>query len=269
MLKSNKSRPRKLAANLSFLWPELPFLDRFGAAAAAGFSGVEVLFPYDTPVPEMQTVLRDTGLKMVLINAPPPNYTGGVRGFAANPDRRERFQHDFRRVMRYAEVLGVKHVHVMAGEGTGDVAFSTFVENLRWAARMAPKGMTLTIEPLNPVDAPGYFLNDFALAARVLDAVKKPNVRLQYDAYHAQMIHGNAVDVWQRYGLRAAHVQISDGPGRGAPGDGEIDFAALFKAMDETGYDGWISAEYKVDSDQTEKTLGWRSRGFFAQSQMA
>lgn len=248
---------RKFAANLSLLWPELPFIERFDAAAAAGFEFVEVLFPYDVSVQDMQRAMRRTGQRMILLNAPPPNYTGGPRGFAARVGGEERFQHDMRRVFRYAEALGVAFVHVMSGEGEGEAAFDTLVSNLKWAARQAPKTVTLTIEPLNNNDMPGYFLNDYTLAARVLDAVKKPNVRLQYDSYHAQVIHGDALEIWRRYGLRAAHVQIGDTPGRIAPGSGEIDFSALMGLFDEAGYEGWISAEYHPGDQPTEATLRW------------
>lgn len=250
----------KLAANLSLLWPELPFLDRFDAAAAAGFEAVEVLFPYEFGAHEMQAAMRRTGLRMILMNAPPPNYTGGLRGFAARVGGEDRFRHDMRRVFRYATALGVEFVHVMTGEGRGDEAFETLVENLKWAARAAPKGLTLTIEPLNNQDMPGYFLNDYGLAAKVLDAVRKRNVRLQYDSYHAQVIHGDAVEVWRRYGLRAAHVQLGDAPGRVAPGDGTVDFQKLRAEMEKTGYTGWVSAEYQPGSRATEDTLRWVKR---------
>ena len=201
--------------------------------------------------------MRRNGLQMILINSPPPNYTGGMRGFAARPGGEKRFQHDMRRVFRYAQALGVRLVHVMSGDGRGEECFDTMVENLKWASRQAPKELTLTIEPLNDQDMPGYFLNDYALAARVLDAVKKPNVRLQFDSYHAQVIHGDAVDVWRRYGLRAAHVQFGDAPGRVAPGRGKVQFAKLMEAMAETDYSGWISAEYSPGDRPTEESLLW------------
>lgn len=247
----------KFAANLSLLWPELPFLERFDAAAAIGFDAVEVLFPYDIAVPDIQMAMRRTGLHMILINAPPPNYTGGLRGFAARPGGEARFQHDMRRAFRYAEALGVRMIHVMSGEGTGPECFDVMVENLKWASKRAPKGLTLTVEPLNSKDMPGYFMNDYGLAADILDAVKKPNVRLQYDSYHAQVIHGDAVDVWKRFGLRAAHVQIGDAPGRVAPGDGKANFKALFAAMAASEYKGWISAEYNPGNRPTEDSLRW------------
>ncbi len=218
---------------------------------------MEVLFPYDIGAHEMQAAMRRNGLEMILINAPPPNYTGGLRGWAARPGGEKRFQHDMRRVFRYAQALGVRLVHVMAGDGRGQDCFDTMVGNLKWASRQAPKGVTLTIEPLNAGDMPGYFLNDYALAARVLDAVKKPNVRLQFDSYHAQVIHGDAVDVWQRYGLRAAHVQVGDAPGRVVPGKGKVQFNKLIEAIAAADYGGWIAAEYNPGDRPTEESLRW------------
>ncbi|QFT58435.1 Hydroxypyruvate isomerase [Sulfitobacter sp. THAF37] len=249
----------KFAANLSLLWPELPFLDRFDAAAAAGFDAVEILFPYDTPAPETQAALGRNGLSLILINAPPPNYTGGPRGFAAQPDAVDRFRHDMRRAFRYATALGVPMIHVMAGEAQGDAARATFIENLRWAATEAPKGISLTIEPLNPVAMPGYFLNDYALAAEILAAVAAPNVALQYDSYHAQMIHGDAVAVLDAYRDIIAHVQIGDSPDRSAPGSGEVDFDQLFARLEATEYQGYVSGEYHPGGP-TEKTLNWTKR---------
>ena len=247
----------KLAANLSLLWSELPFLDRFDAAATAGFTAVEVLFPYEIGASEMLQAMRRNGLQMVLINAPPPNYTGGLRGFAARPGGEDRFRHDMRRVFRYAQALGVEMVHVMSGDGKGEACFDAMLDNLKWASRQAPKDVTLTIEPLNAEDMPGYFLNDYELAARVLDAVRKPNVRLQFDSYHAQTIHGDAVEVWQRHGRRAAHIQVGDAPGRAPPGTGKVDFDALLAAIATSGYDGWISAEYNPGTKFTEDSLRW------------
>tara|TARA_R110002049_G_scaffold44333_5_gene130080 strand:- start:130870 stop:131655 length:786 start_codon:yes stop_codon:yes gene_type:complete len=246
----------KYAANLSLLWPDLPYLDRFDAAAEAGFSAVEILFPYDLPAKETQRALLRNGLELVLINAPPPNYTGGERGFAAVPELAGRFAYDIRRVYRYVDVLKPKMIHVMAGEAVGDAAKAVFVENLKRAADDAPAGLTLMIEPLNPVAMPGYFLNDYALAAEVLAAVDAPNVALQYDSYHAQMIHGDAVAVFDQYRDLIRHVQIGDSPERSAPGTGDVDFAMLFGRLRDSGYDGWISGEYHPGGP-TEETLGW------------
>ena len=247
----------KFAANLSHLWADLPYLDRFDAAAAAGFAAVEVLFPYDVPAKDTRRALVRNGLELVLINGPPPNYTGGARGFAAFPDGVVRFRRDMKRVFRYTDALRVPMVHVMTGEGGGTEARQTLIENLKWAAAEAPEGLTLTLEPLNPVAMPGYFLNDYALAADVIAAVDAPNLGLQFDSYHAQMIHGDAGEVFNAYQPLIRHVQIGDAPGRGAPGMGNVDFAALFAAIDASGYDGWISAEY-TPGPRTEDSLGWR-----------
>lgn len=247
----------KLAANLTLLWPDLPFLDRFDAAAAAGFQAVEVFFPYEFSAREMQSAMRRNSLHMVMMNAPPPNYTGGERGFAAIPGGRDRFQHDMKRAFRYAEALNVKILHVMSGNASGPDAFDALVENLKWASRNAPKGLILTIEPICQEDMPGYYLSDYQLAARVLDVVRKPNVRLQYDSYQAQMLHGDAIDIWRRFGLRAAHIQLADAPGFVAPGEGEIDFATLLTDIENSGYKGWISAQYKPKPRMTDESFRW------------
>ncbi len=248
----------KPAANLSLLWPELPYLDRFDAAAEAGFEAVEVLFPYDMPAKETQRALIRGGLHLILINAPPPNYTGGVRGFAAVPGDEARFEYDMRRAFRYIEALRVPMLHVMAGNASGPTAKKTMIANLKNLAQQAPAGLTLTIEPLCPEAQPEYFLNDYGLAAEILDAVQAPNVALQYDSYHAQMIHGDAVEVFREHADRIAHVQLGDAPGRTAPGDGEVRFTSLFSAMRECGYDGYVSGEYHPGR-ATSETLGWMS----------
>ena len=256
----------KYAANLSLLWPELPYLDRFDAAAAAGFSAVEILFPYDLAVKETRRALLRNGLELILINAPPPNYTGGARGFAAVPGGEARFRSDMKRVFRYAEALGVSMIHVMAGEAEGETARQTFVENLRWAADAAPTGLTLNIEPLNRIAMPDYFLASYNLARKVLEAVDRPNVRLQYDSYHAQVIHGDAVEVLTDFADLMSHVQIGDAPDRSAPGTGSVDFPALFDRLAQLQYDGWIAGEYHPGGP-TEKTLGWRQMPAFHQSE--
>ncbi|CUH79969.1 Putative hydroxypyruvate isomerase YgbM [Tritonibacter multivorans] len=246
----------KFAANLSMLFAELPYLERFRAAAEAGFEAVEVLFPYDVAAKETQRALLSNGLELLLINAPPPNYTGGEPGWAALPGGSDRFQRDVRRVLRYSEVLKAQRIHIMAGVASGDEARKTFVENLRWAADFAPY-QQFTIEPLNQGDRPGYFLDDYNLAAEILDEVGRHNVQLQYDAYHAQMIHGDALKVWETFGDRASHVQVAAAPSRCEPGAGPVDFAALFTAIDNSGYEGWVSAEYTPSTKRTEESLGW------------
>lgn len=240
----------KFCANLTMLFTELPFLERFGAAKKAGFDGVEVLFPYDVAVPEM---LAQNELPLALINCPPPNYTGGERGFAAVVG--SRFQQDFRRSLRYAKALGAQHLHIMAGAAEGPDARACFVENLCWAAAFAPD-QSLTIEPINHGDMPGYFLCDFDEAAAIIQEVAAPNLRLQFDAYHAQNITGDVLGTWGRVANLVAHVQVAQTPHRTAPDQGDIDYAAFFKRMKSDGYKGWISGEY-TPADRTELSLDW------------
>ncbi|MBS0563536.1 MAG: TIM barrel protein [Proteobacteria bacterium] len=248
----------RFAANLTMLFPELPFMDRFGAAKDAGFDGVEVLFPYDESAQAMRDQLAIHGLTFVLQNTPPPNWAGGDRGFAAIPGREERFRRDFDRGLRFAEVLKPLHLHVMAGITDHPEARATFVANLRWAAARAPK-RRLTIEPINPHDMPGYFLADFDLAAAILDEVAAPNVALQFDAYHAHRITGDLMAAWAAHGRRAAHVQIAGFPGRHEPAGGDIDYPSFFARLDADGYRGWVSAEYRPRGT-TAEGLDWLAR---------
>lgn len=245
----------RFAANLTTLFTELPFLDRFGAARTAGFSAVEVLFPYATPAPEILDRLALNDLALVLINCPPPNYTGGAAGFAAVPADAGRFRHDFKRAARYAKALGAQHLHIMAGIAEGPDARATYIDNLRWAAAEVP-GQSLTIEPINGDDMPGYFLQDYGLAIDVLDAVAAPNLRLQFDAYHAHRITGDVMGTWAQVRARTAHVQIAGYPGRHEPVGGEIDYLAFFRALDRDGYKGWVSCEY-FPAGMTDKGLAW------------
>lgn len=245
----------KFCANLTWLFTELPFIERFAVAKEAGFDAVEVLFPYDVNAQDIVNELGRYEQKMALINCPPPNYTGGDPGWAAVPDLQTRFRRDFPRAARYARTLHAQHVHVMAGEAAGDDAKAMLIENLRWAAAEAPK-QSLTIEPLNPVDKPGYFLSDFYLAREVIEAVNAPNVRLQFDAYHAARIHGDPVALWAEMRDITAHVQIAQTPHRSEPDKGEVDYPAFFAALDADGYDGWVSAEYKPLAD-TLAGLAW------------
>lgn len=246
----------QFAANLTMLFTELPLLERFGAAKSAGFDAVEVLFPYDASAADLLDRLALNQLTLVLINCPPPNYTEGPRGFAAIPGGQARFQHDVKRSLRYAKALGAQHLHLMAGVASGPEAKATYIENLRWAAATAP-GQSLTIEPINPHDMPGYFLNDYDLAAEILDAVDAPNLHLQFDAYHAHRITGDVLGTWARMAGRVAHVQVAGFPGRHEPNGGEIDTKAFFARLDADGYTGWVSGEYNPKG-RTGDGLGWR-----------
>ena len=245
----------KFCANLSWLFPELPFMERFKAAKAAGFDAVEVLFPYDCPTQDMRDQLVFCGLTFVLMNCPPPNATGGPQGFAAIPGLEDRFRRDFDRTLRFSRVLKPRHLHVMAGAADGPDAETVFIDNLRWAAARAPD-QSLTIEPINRIDMPGYFLADYDTAERVLAAVGAPNLSLQFDAYHAHRITGDVMAAWSAHGHRARHVQVAGYPGRHEPEGGEIDYPSFFARLDAEGYDGWVSGEY-APATTTGAGLGW------------
>ena len=240
----------RFCANLSMLFTERPFLDRFKAARAAGFEAAEVLFPYDVPAPQVLARLEAAGLPLALINGPPPNYAGGARGFAAVPGLEERFRTDFRRAARYAATLGARHLHLMAGSAEGPEARRTFVANLAWAAAAAP-ALSLTIEPINQVDMPGYYLADFGLALDLLEEVGALNLRLQFDAYHAHRITGDVLGTWDRVRAQVVHVQVAGYEGRHEPDD-----PAFLERLDADGYAGWVSGEYHPRG-RTEDGLGW------------
>lgn len=245
----------RFCANLTYLFTEYPFLERFQAAAEAGFEAVEVLFPYDDPAPDIVRRLHGCGLPLALINTPPPNYTGGARGFAALPGGTDRFQRDFRRVLRYADRLRPQHIHILSGTAEGPEASATYVANLAWAAEQAPD-QSLTIEPVNQADVPGYFLSSYDQAVEILAEISAPNLSLQFDAYHAQIITGDALAAWDRFGGQVRHVQVGGVPGRHEPVAGDIDYPAFFAALDAGGYDGWVSGEYNP-AKRTEDGLGW------------
>ena len=249
----------RFAANLTFLFTELPMLERFAAARRAGFDGVEVLFPYDLAAKDLAQAAQSEGLEFVLLNTPPPNWSGGARGFAAIPGGEERFRRDFERSLRFAQALRARHIHVMAGKAEGAGASRTYVENLKWACDRAPHA-SLLIEPINPTDMPGYFLADYDLAAEVIDKVGAPNIGLQLDAYHAHRITGDLVSCWEAHLPRIRHIQIAGAPGRHEPRIGEIDYADFFRRVDAAGYRGWVSAEY-TPLTTTEAGLRWLRGG--------
>lgn len=247
----------KIAASLTTLFSGLPLPARIAAAAEAGFDAVEIQYPYDIPAMEIRNALGLSGLPLVLIGAPPPNYTGGTAGYAALPGGEARFRHDFRRALRYAQALKAAHVIVMTGAGAGTEAFDTLVGNLRWAAAEAPE-QSLLLEPLNDADLPGYYLNDFALAARVIEAVAAPRLGLLFDLYHAHRITGDALACWAAHGALARHVQIAALSDRAEPDDGAMDYAGFLRQLDRDGYTGWVGADYHPRG-QTADGLDWLS----------
>lgn len=245
----------RLSANLSMLFCERPLLERIGAARAAGFEAVEVQFPYEADGAAFAEELQRHALDLIVINGPPPNYADGPRGFAAIPGGGERFRHDLQRAARYARVLGARHLHLMAGVAEGAAARAAFVENLAHAAAALPD-RSIVIEPINRGDIPGYFLADFGLAAEVIAEVGAENLRLQFDAYHAQMITGDVLGTWERVRDLVAHVQIAGAPGREEPDCGDFDCRAFLERIAADGYRGWVGAEYSPRG-RTEDGLGW------------
>ncbi len=245
----------KFCANLTWLFTELPFLERFEAAKDAGFDAVEVLSPYDVNAQDIVKELAKHDLDMALINCPPPNYTGGDQGFAAVPGLEARFRTDFKRALRYAQTLGAQHLHIMSGAAAGDDAKATFMENLRWAAAQAPD-QSLTIEPINNDTIAGYFLNDFDLGREIVTGIDAPNLRLQFDTFHAAKITGDVLDTWAAMRDITAHIQVAQMPDRDEPDQGEIDFPAFFQDLDAQGYTGWVAGEYKPRTT-TLAGVGW------------
>ena len=251
----------RFAANLTMLFNEVPFMERFAAAAAAGFTAVEYLFPYAYDKNELAAQLKQHGLTQVLHNLPAGNWDGGERGIACHPDRVEEFRRGVDQAIAYAQALGCPQVNCLAGKVPAGVspqqAHDTFVANLRYAApRLKAAGLKLLIEPINRVDIPGFFLNTTAQAAAILDAVGSDNLYIQYDIYHAQRMEGELAATMQAQLPRIAHIQLADNPGRNEPGTGEINYAFLFRHLDQIGYTGWIGCEYKPRA-QTTAGLGW------------
>lgn len=251
----------RFAANLTLLFTEVPMLDRPDWAARCGFDGVEVLFPYDNTMADWEKALA--GQPLALINTPPGDWAAGDRGFAAVPGEEMRFRDGFLRAADYAARLGAQRVHVMAGTAKGPQAEATYTENLTWALAQAPD-QNLTLEPLNPDDMPGYFLNDYDQAARILDDLDSPRLGLQFDLWHAARLHGNPTAVWESHRHRTGHIQIAGFPARHEPGGGGFSLPALSDQIDSDHPDLWIAAEYRP-AKGTAQGLGWltalKSRG--------
>ncbi|UUX48292.1 hydroxypyruvate isomerase family protein [Nisaea acidiphila] len=251
----------KLAANLSMMFQELPFLDRFKAAAEAGFRGVEFLFPYDFPAGEIRAKLEDAGLTQALFNLPPGDWDAGDRGFAAIPGRQDAFLAALEKALDYADALDCPRLHVMSGmvpDGVSrEACTETLIANLKQAAPIAGKrGKTLILEPINNRDMPPYFLNYQDQALSIIDAVGENNVRLQFDLYHCQIMEGDLA-VHLKDNLAAIeHIQIAGVPERHEPDIGEINYPYLFRLMDDLGYEGWVGCEYRPQAGTVEG-LGW------------
>jgi hydroxypyruvate isomerase len=251
----------KFAANLTMLFNELPFLDRFAAAKAAGFSGVEYLFPYDFEKAILREKLQQHGLIQVLHNVPAGDWAAGERGIAIFPDRVDEFRDGVLRAIDYAKALDCPQLNCLVGVAPADADWSELNEvllrNLRFAAdTLARERIRLLIEPVNTRDIPGFFLNRTEQAVQIISDVGSDNLFIQYDVYHMQVMEGDIAQTLRMHLARIAHVQLADNPGRNEPGTGEINYPFLFRHLDEIGYRGWIGCEYKPKTT-TVGGLGW------------
>ncbi|WP_407314685.1 2-oxo-tetronate isomerase [Pseudomonas sp. nanlin1] len=254
----------RFAANLSMLYPEHAFLDRFAAAAADGFEAVEYLFPYDFSAQELKQRLTEHNLQQALFNAPPGDWAAGERGTVSLPGREQEFREGFERALEYAAVLGNSRIHVMAGllpsESARAQHHEVYVENLRHAAAQAAKaGITVLLEPINTRDMPGFFLNRQDQAHALVAQVGADNVKVQFDCYHCQIVEGDLAMKLRRDMAGIGHIQIAGVPDRHEPDSGEINYPYLFELIDQLGYEGWIGCEYRPKGD-TSQGLEWLRR---------
>ena len=265
MIVETASGPVRLAANLKWLFTEVPFEQRFDAAARAGFTGVEFASPYELPAGTVRRLLDDAGLEQVLINTPAgPAGSATIMGAAYVPGPREEFREGVLRALEYAAVLGTPVIHVMSGLRPADVdpdfAFASYVANIGWAAEQArAAGVRVALEPINKRDQPRYGLASMETAAAVAEAVDPETVGVLFDVYHAQVDGGNLIDRFERLLPRIAHIQIADNPGRGEPGTGEIAFDRVLARIAASPYDGWVGCEYGPVAG-TLDGLAWTER---------
>jgi hydroxypyruvate isomerase len=253
----------KFAANLTMLFGEMPFLDRFAASKAAGFSAVEYLFPYEFEKAALREQLQQHGLTQVLHNLPAGNWAAGERGIAILPDRVDEFRDGVAQAIDYAKALDCRQVNCLVGIAPADADLlalnEVLVNNLRFAAdALARQRIRLLIEPINTLDIPGFFLNGTRQAVQVISDVRSENLFIQYDIYHMQVMEGDIARSLQKHLARISHVQLADNPGRNEPGTGEINYPFLFRYLDQIGYRGWVGCEYKPRTT-TAEGLGWHA----------
>lgn len=254
----------RYSINLSTIFTEVPFLERFQKAREAGFKYVECQFPYDYPPEQIQEVLAENHLSLELINLPPGDWSGGDRGLAVAPRRVNEFKASVEKGLTYGVALKVKKIHCMAGilpEGMEQKTVrETYIENLTYAAeKLDEHGITLLIEPINTFDMPGYFLSNLHEAAKIIAEIGRPNVKLQYDFYHIQRIHGNLIANFKKYSHSIGHIQIADVPGRHQPGTGEIHYENIFRSLQDDGFKGLIGLEY-TPKGSSEDSFTWMRR---------
>ena len=251
----------RFCANLTMMFGELPFLDRFAAASRAGFKAVEFLFPYDHPAADVKARLDDNGLEQILFNMPPGDWAAGERGLASLPGRSAEFQDGVKKALDYAAVFGTKRLHCMAGllpAGASPVtAASLYAANLAWTCELTKAaGIMVVIEPINHRDMPGFFLNTTGQAAAVVDAIGRDRLSVLFDIYHCQVTEGDVTSRMAKLMPVIGHVQIADVPARNEPGTGELNWDYIFPRLDALGYEGWVGCEYRPAGD-TVAGLGW------------
>ncbi|MCA3338562.1 MAG: 2-oxo-tetronate isomerase [Alphaproteobacteria bacterium] len=251
----------RFAANLSMMFNEVPFLDRFALAAKAGFKGVEFLFPYEHPAAEIAARLKDNGLQQVLFNAPAGDFAKGERGMAAIPGKQADFRESIKLALEYATALACPRLHIMAGlkpEGVAhDTLTAVYGANLAYAAEECAKvGVKPIIEPINHRDIPGFFLNTTDQAAAIIAAIGPEKLGMQFDLYHCQITEGDVVKRVKKHLPLIAHMQVADTPGRNEPGTGEVNWPFVFKTIDALGFRGWIGCEYRP-AGETLAGLSW------------
>lgn len=254
----------RFAANLSYLFNELPFLERFAEAAHAGFRAVEFAFPYAYPLKDVAAAQREAGIEVALINAPPGDLEAGDRGLASLPGREHEFAAGIANALHYARILGCRRLHVMAGllpadadVGERERRLRAYLRSLRHACtEAAGLGITILIEPLNPRDTPGYLVTTQAEAHAIRSEVGAPNLAVQMDLYHAQIVEGDLTVKLRRWMPHIGHIQIAGVPDRGEPDTGEVNYAHIFRLLDELHYEGWVGCEYRPARGTTEG-LAW------------
>jgi 2-dehydrotetronate isomerase len=251
----------KFNANLSWLFQERPFAERFAAAANAGFRGIEILFPYDHPASEIRSALELNGQEMVLFNSPPGNFGAGDRGLAALPGREHEFRETFSKALEYAAALNCSRIHIMAGIPGASLNKTlvqrTYLSNLEYAlTQVENSGADILIEPINTRDIPGYFLTTVEQADAILQELSHSALKIQFDWYHAQIMGGDLARRTEKYFPKIGHFQIAGVPDRTEPDIGEVNYTYLFQLVDSLHYDGWIGCEYRPKS-RTEEGLSW------------
>jgi 2-dehydrotetronate isomerase len=249
----------RFAANLTLMFNEVPFLDRFEAAAMAGFTAVEFLFPYAYPAGEIGKRLHENGLTQALFNLPPGNWDAGEKGFAALPERFDDLKQSLVTALPYTKATGVQRLHLMSGlaDRSDPKALAAFRKSVAWAAEFcAPHGIDIVLEPLNTRNTPNYFLNDFGFARDEINELNIPNLKLQFDIYHCQILHGDVTMRLREMMPMIGHVQIASIPSRHEPDDEELNYPFLFAELDRLGYDGFVGCEYNPRGKTTDG-LAW------------